>query len=145
VSRVRASAALADSIFHAEELWYDTARWPSFVPGFGRVVSVDADWPRGGSITWDSRPGGRGRVIEDVTWFSPREGQDARVEDAEITGTQRLRFAPGRVSLEVEYRLKEGNVVRDLLLVRRRMHRVVRTTVRRFAIELAADRELHVR
>lgn len=145
MSKVKASAAIGDSIFNAEELWYDTTRWASFVPGFGHVVSVDADWPRGGSLTWDSRPGGRGRVIEDVVWFSPREGQDVEFEDPEVTGTQRLRFAPGEVSLELEYRLKEGNVLRDLLLVRRRMHRIVRATVRRFAIELESDRELGVR
>jgi len=140
---VRASVAVPEPIFHVEQLWYDTARWPSFVDGFGHVVKVEGDWPRAGAILWDSRPGGRGRVIEEVRWFSPREGQDAAIEDPKLTGTQRLRFAPGRVTLELDYRLKESMWLVDLLVVRGRLHRALERTLRRLAIEAVSDAELH--
>lgn len=145
MGKVRVRARVGDSIFNAEQLWYDPSRWPAFLDGFGHVVKADDGWPRAGSLTWDSRPGGRGRVIEDVLWFSPREGQDLSVEDSELTGTQRVRFAPGVVTLELEYRLKEGNWLRDAVLIRRRRHASMTRTLRRFAIEVAAERELHAR
>lgn len=140
---VRAAVRIGAPIFAAEELWYDLARWPAFMDGFAHVARVDADWPRGGSLTWDSHPGGRERVIEDVLWFSPREGQDVAVEDPKLTGTQRLRFPPGGVTLELEYRLKESMWLVDLLFVRRQLRDSMTRTLRRFAVELAADAELH--
>jgi hypothetical protein len=45
----------------AEELWYDTSRWPTFVDGLAHVSKVDGDWPRAGRVVWDAKPGGRGR------------------------------------------------------------------------------------
>jgi hypothetical protein len=81
-------------------------------------------------------------VIEQVRWFSPREGQDADVEDPKLTGTQRVRFAPGRVTLELEYRLKESMWLVDLFFIRGQLRQSLRRTLRRFAIELDAEREL---
>ena len=73
----------------AEELWYDTVRWPTFVDGFGHVHKVDAGWPRelGAVVVWDSKPGGRGRVLERVVSFEARVGQTVEVEDEKIFGT----------------------------------------------------------
>ena len=150
MSRVRAAERVEGTVAEAEALWYDTARWPTFVDGFGRVARTDGDWPREGTLTWDSRPGGRGRVIERVTWFSAREGQDAAVEDERLTGTQRVRFTPEDgesvlAELELSYALKEarpGMVVVDLLFVRRALRDSLRRTLHRFATELDAEREL---
>ena len=77
----------------AEALWYDTARWPSFVDGFHHVVKVEGDWPRAGRIVWDSTPNGRGRVQERVAAHEPGAGQTVEVEDPRLTGTQSIAFA----------------------------------------------------
>jgi hypothetical protein len=142
VSTVSARVAVEGSIAEAESLWYDLARWPAFVDGFGHVARRDPSWPQAGEVMWDSTPAGRGRVIEQVTWFSQREGQDAKVEDPKINGTQRLRFAPGTVSIELEYELKEGTWLLDVLFIRRAQRDALRRTLTRFAIELRAEREL---
>ncbi|HEU4658799.1 MAG TPA: hypothetical protein VFR97_14820 [Capillimicrobium sp.] len=137
-----ATVPVEGQIVEAETLWYDLTRWPAFVDGFSHVAKVEGDWPREGRLLWDSHPGGRGRVVEEVTWFSPREGQDVAVEDPKLTGTQRIRFAPGSVTLELVYDLKEGTWLLDVLFVRRALRDSVRRTLQRFAIELRAEREL---
>jgi hypothetical protein len=140
--RVVATTTVPEPIFNAEELWFDPTRWAAFVDGFAHVHKIEGDWPRGGAISWNSHPDGRGRVIEEVVWFSAREGQDVRVEDTKLTGTQRVRFTPGRVTLELEYKLKESMWLVDLLFIRGQLRQSLRRTLRRFAIELEADREL---
>ena len=67
-----------------------------------------------------------------------------------MTGTQSVRFAPAgtdrvTVSLEWRYRLKRsfpGSAVVDFNFIRRAMRDSLGRTLRRFAIELAAEREL---
>ncbi|HEY8637974.1 MAG TPA: SRPBCC family protein [Solirubrobacteraceae bacterium] len=146
----QAAIAVAGTIAGAEELWYDLTRWPAFVDGFGHVTKQDEDWPRAGTLVWDSNPGGRERVIERVTYFEARIGQDAEVEDGKLTGTQRLRFAAlgdGRVevALELRYALKDRTPLTPLLdvfFIRRALGDSLRRTLVRFSRELAADREL---
>ncbi|UGS37957.1 hypothetical protein [Capillimicrobium parvum] len=144
MTRVRARVRIDPevSVFAMEELWYDLARWPAFVDGFGTVAKQDAGWPRDGSLIWDSHPGGRGRVVERVTWFEARTGQDADVEDPRMTGVQRLRFAPGGATLELDYQLKDYNRVLNWLFVRRAMGDSLQRTLNRFRIELEADAQI---
>jgi len=130
----------------AEALWYDTTRWPTFVDGFGRVASVDPEWPRAGTLTWDSTPGGRGRVLERVSRYAAGEGQEADVEDDRITARQRVRFRGDGddviVGLELDYRLKRstpGFWLVDVLFIRRAQRDSLARTLRRFAIELSAE------
>jgi hypothetical protein len=145
-TRIEAAGRLTD----AEALWYDTSRWPSFVDGMGHVARIEPGWPREGEVMWDSKPGGRGRVIETVARYTAGDGQDVEVEDERLTGTQSVRFAPvdeGRVtvSLELNYRLKRTDPLApivDALFIRRAVRDSLARTLRRFAIELAADREL---
>lgn len=141
--RVAATIEVPGPIFNAEQLWYDMTRWAAFVDGFNHVVKVEGDWPREGTLIWDSHPGGRGRVIEEARWYSPRQGYDVVVEDSKLTGTQHVRFTPGRVTLALEYRLKESMWLVDLLFVRGQLRQSLRRTLRRFAIEVDAERELH--
>lgn len=140
--RVGARVSVEAPVAAAEALWYDLARRPSFVDGFAHVARVDDGWPAEGRLVWDSRPGGRGRVAERVVRHAAGDGQEAEVEDERIAGIQRVRFAPGTVALELAYAPKQGGVAWDLLVGRRRLRGSLERTLRRFAIELAADRDL---
>jgi len=149
MAKVSAHVKVAGLASAAEALWYDTSRWPSYVDGLKHVARVEAGWPAvGGRVLWDSFPGGRGRVQERVQAYEARTGQTATVEDEQIRGTQRVSFAPAEdgvtVTLELEYELKErrpGMWLVDLVFVRRAQKESLGRTLRRFAVELAADRE----
>ncbi len=145
-SRVLPAAGVAD----AEALWYDLRRWPGFVDGFGSMALWEGDWPQPDArVVWDSRPGGRGRVIEQVLALEPGASQCVRVEDHQLRGEQTVRFAQVQggceLTLELAYDLKQpgfGGTVTDLFVVRHALRASLRRTLERFAIELQADREL---
>jgi hypothetical protein len=134
----------------AEALWYDTARWPSWVDGLARVVSLDDEWPAAGSgLQWESHPGGRGRVRERVVAFTEGEGQTVEVSDERLHATQTVAFEAleGGVSVSLSLRYElfgAGPLARvtDLLFIRRALADSLRRTLERFGRELAADREL---
>jgi len=150
VSRARATIELEAPIAEVEALWYDERRWPAFVDGFRQVAKREGGWPGvGGVLVWDAHPGGRGRVVERVTEHAAGDGQVAAIEDERLRGAQRVRFASrphGSVLvLELEYALKGGgplSALADRLFIRRAVEDSLRRTVRRFGLELAADREL---
>lgn len=133
----------------AEDLWYDTTRWPTFVDGLAHVAKVEGDWPRPGSrVLWDTQPGGRGRVVERVTAYEARTGQTVDVEDERVRGTQTIAFAPQkdrvRVTLTLEYVIKQERGVPffvDHAFVRRPMRDSLRRTLSRFARECRAQAE----
>ena len=135
----------------AEELWYDTRRWPTFVDGLGHVFKVDEGWPRapGAVAIWDSKPGGRGRVLERVVSFEARVGQTVEVEDEKIHGRQTVRFAPNTdgtsVTIELDYAIKQDRgvlAVVDFLFVRRPMRDSLKRTLVRFEREARAPADL---
>ena len=135
----------------AEELWYDTTRWPTFVDGFGHVFKVDDGWPResGAVVVWDSKPGGRGRVLERVVSFEARVGQTVEVEDEKIFGRQTIGFAPDAdgttVTLELDYAIKQDRgvpAVVDFVFVRRPMRDSLKRTLARFEREARAPADL---
>jgi hypothetical protein len=149
VSRLEASAIVPGRVSDAETLWYDTARWATFVDGFAAIVQRDPEWPAAGTLIWDSTPHGRGRVLERVSHHEQRAGQTAEVEDERLEGIQRIAFrADGentRVTLSLDYELKERNLltpVVDFLFVRRAVGDALRRTVARFAQERRGDAEL---
>lgn len=132
-------------------LWFDLQRWPSFVDGFGAMAIWHGEWPQPDArIVWDSLRNGRGRVVEQVLEYEPGVSQLVRVEDPQMTGTQRVRFGAddggGVIVLELQYELKRdagiGAVLADLFFVRRALGDAQRRTLRRFAVELQADRDL---
>ena len=92
----------------AEALWYDHTRWPTFADGLAHVDKVQGDWPRPGArLLWVSQPGGRGRVVEEVTEYEARVGQTVHLEDEHTYATQRVAFEPredgATVRLELDY------------------------------------------
>src|SRR3954453_19452502 len=124
----------------AEELWYDTRRWPTFVDGMGHVSKADEGWPRqpGAVVVWDANPGGRGRGLERVVSFEARVGQTGEVEDEKIHGRQTIGFQPGNdattVTLELHYAIKQARGVPrllDFLFVRRPMRDSLKRTLPR--------------
>ena len=148
--RVRAGVAVPGLAFEAEALWYDPQRWPAWVDGFGHVAKLEGEWPaQGARAVWDSRPGGRGRVVERVTAYEARSGQTLDVEDEKMRGTQKVTFEPGpdgvEVALELEYELKGANALTpltDALFIRRALRDSLKRNLTRFARELRGDREL---
>ena len=145
---VRVARRFPATVHEAEQLWYDTDRWPTWVDGLAHVAKVDGGWPEVGSkVIWDSYPAGRGRVVERVVAHEARAGQALEVEDESIRGRQSVVFTllPERVEveLELEYEIKKRSVftpVVDLLFIRRAMLTSLGTTLSRFGVELAAAR-----
>jgi len=149
MARTECSIVVPGRLAEAEDLWYDTKRWPSWVDGFGHLVRVDGDWPMAGSeLSWQSRPGGRGRVLERVVEHAPGVGQTVGVEDEALTGTQRVAFAPEegetRVTLALEFELKGSSVLGPLrtFFVKRSLTESLRRTLGRFAVEREAELRL---
>ena len=147
MGRAKASITVPGRAADAEALWYDPHRWPAWVDGFGHVISLSDGWPdRGAELVWESPPGGRGRVTERVVRYEMRLGQTLEVEDATMTGRQKVEFKPGPESVEVtlslEYRIKDRTPMTplvDALFVRRAMGDALRRTVTRFANERKAE------
>jgi hypothetical protein len=144
MGRVRAEVEVAALASIAEELWYDTSRWPTFVDGLAHVAKVEGDWPRAGRVLWDAKVDGRGRVDERVVVHEARVGQTVGVEDEKITGTQRIEFHPTergcRVLLTLEFRLKMDKPIAPVIDVfaRRPMKDSLKRTLARFRRELEA-------
>jgi len=151
MGRARASVDLPARLSEAEALWYDVARWASFVDGFAHLAKQEGDWHRRGArLIWDSTPDGRGRVIERVTAYEVRSGQTVEVEDPKLIGTQTVTFTPkpestSEIELVLDYRLKARTPFTplvDALFVRRALNDMLRRTLARFRRELRGDLEL---
>jgi uncharacterized membrane protein len=142
MGRVKAEVTVAALATAAEELWYDTSRWPTFVDGLAHVAKVEGDWPRAGRVLWDTKIDGRGRVDERVTTHEARVGQTVSVEDEKITGTQRIEFHPTsggcRIILSLDYRLKMDGPASFVIdrFARRPMRDSLKRTLARFKREL---------
>ena len=142
--RVSVTTTVPGRVVDAEELWYDPNRWAAWIDGFGHVAKLEGEWPQiGARLLWDSRPQGRGRVLERVVAYEPRSGQSVAVEDEKLTGVQTVAFEPVgdeiRVSLTLEYSLKEGNRLLDILFVRRALRDSLNRTLTRFSHERRAE------
>ena len=144
---IRATTTVPGRVVEAEELWYDPNRWAAWIDGFGHVAKLEGEWPHEGArLLWDSRPNGRGRVDERVIGYEARTGQTLAVEDQRLTGTQQVTFEPEggqvRVSLTLEYRLKERSVLTpivDLVFIRRAVLASLQRTLARFGHERRAE------
>jgi hypothetical protein len=149
VARVRAEVRVPGRASEVEALWYDPRRWPTFVDGLAHVEKVVGAWPDvGARVVWTSAPGGRGRVVETSVRHIARMGQTVEIEDERARGTQTVRFTPDGaevvVALELEFALKQRTPVTPLVeavLARRPQREALERTLRRFAVELRAERE----
>jgi hypothetical protein len=152
MGKVRVGQVFPASVHEAEACWYDVARWPAWVDGLRRVVSVARDWPRAGSdVVWESVPAGRGRVRERVVAHTPLQGQTLEVEDDSLRGRQTVAFDPAEgaveVTLTLDYAIKRRWLLTpliDLLFVRRPMAGSLAKTLRGFGVELAESRQAGV-
>jgi hypothetical protein len=148
--RISAKVTVPGLASEAEALWYEPQRWPVWIDGFGHLVKVEGEWPASGArAVWDSKPGGRGRVVERVTEYEIRAGQTLAVEDEKLRGTQKVTFEPGangvEVALALEYELKNANVMTpltDALFIRRALRDSLKRSLMRFARERRSDIEL---
>jgi hypothetical protein len=149
VGRTSARIDVPGLVSDAEALWYDHRRWPTVIDGIKHMDKVEGNWPRPGArLVWTSHPGGRGRVVEQVTDYEARSGQTLSVEDEQTYATQRVSFAPredgATVVLELEWRLKQRRPLMplvDLLFIRRQQREALQRTLRRFRTELVAESE----
>jgi hypothetical protein len=151
MGKVTARVDVAGKVSEAEALWYSTLRWPAFIDGLANVSKLEDGWPDtpGARLIWDSRQGGRGRVIEQVVSHEMRVGQVAAVEDEHIRGTQTVHFEAladdrTRVTLSLDYEIKRERGVKpivDLVFVRRPFRDSLKRTLHRFARELRDERE----
>jgi len=150
MGRARAALELRATAAAVEALWADPAGWAAFVDGCERVVEADPAWPQPGArLTWESHPGGRGRVSERVLRFEPGAELVVAQEDEQLTGVQRLALAPldgdpararVGVALELDYALRRRGpfmALADPLFVRRALRDSLRRTLARLARELA--------
>lgn len=136
------------SVHEALTCWCDVNRWPDWVDGLARVVSVGGSWPEVGSeVIWQSFPAGRGRVSEQVEAYEPLGGLTVSVHDDAIEGRQRVRFEPAgdgvTVELSLEYRIRRRSPLTplvDWLFVRRPMTLSLTKTLQRFGGVLATSR-----
>ncbi len=143
MGKVKAEVLVPGPRAAAEALFYDLRRWPAYVDGFGAVVTEDGGWPEAGArVLWDSRPGGRGRVMERVRAHRAGEGQVVEVDDERLRATQTVAFAARGddvlVTVEQEYELKDVRFPTSLF-VRRALADSLRRTMHRYRIERISD------
>jgi hypothetical protein len=145
MATVRVAQSFDASVHEAETCWYDTSRWPSWVEGLERVVTVEGDWPAvGSSVKWQSGPAGRGSVTERVTSYDPLAGQAVEVDDDSIRGRQSVSFTPVDggvdITLTLDYEIKRRSFITplvDLVFIRRAMAASLQATLARFGAEMA--------
>lgn len=133
----------------ALRLWTSVDRWPSFVEGFARRLSLSPEWPAKGSrVVWESNPDGRGRVTETVVESEPHSFA-THVFEERLMGTQTFLVAPAKegseVALRLDYELTRGGplgAVADAIFIRRALRDSLRRTLFRFEIEAEDEAEL---
>jgi hypothetical protein len=147
----RAALEMTATAAAVEAAWADPSRWGRFVDGFGALVSVEGAWPEPGArLVWESVPGGRGQVVERVLRYAPGVELATELEDPQLSGVQRLAFAPAKggegvggprvgVALELDYALASRSpfmVIANPLFVRRAVRDSLRRTLERLARDL---------
>lgn len=133
MAEVTASVEIPAPLADVWGLYFDPARWPSWVDGFARVTGSDGYPEVGGTLSWDSTPAGRGTVRERVLEHEPRTLHRVAFVDPQAEGELETRFeiAPaggeGRrtlVAQRLSYRLVGAGplgVVTDRLFIRSQM------------------------
>ena len=125
--------AKAETMIDADlkEVWdvyFDDARWASWVDGFARVESSDGYPERGGTLNWQSTPAGRGLVTEKVIDHEPRTVHRVSFDDPESEGELEATFEIQgdrvRVAQTMSYKIKHPGFfgpATDIFFVRRQV------------------------
>ena len=148
VARERAVTPLPPA--RALELWLDTARWPTFVDGFGVMERRHDRWPEpGATVVWRSKPGGRGTVTEKVAEIESPSRFVVDVFDDKLAGRQTVTIEEddrgSALLVELDYKLNQRTpamVVADKLFIRRSLRESIRRTLERFVVEAAEEAAL---
>jgi uncharacterized protein YndB with AHSA1/START domain len=132
------------------ELYFDPARWRSWVDGFARVSAADGYPEQGGTLVWESTTAGRGRVSERVIAHEPRRLHRISYSDPGSAGELETRFemlpagAVGRKTLVAQtqrYQLHEGGplaALTDRLFIRSQMRGSLQRSLAGLRAEAAA-------
>lgn len=148
--KVRVGRVLADAqVSEVEALWLDPESWTRYVDGFGALARTDGEWPHPGArVVWDSRPGGRGRVVEDGDSYEPGAKIVTTLQDGEMTGTQTVTLGEDdlgvRMEIELQYDRTNAGALKqatESLFVKSALKASLKRTLERFDQELAIDRE----
>lgn len=134
-SEVEAEVEIPAPIADVWEVYIDPERWPMWVDGFARITASDGYPDRGGTMSWESTPAGRGRVSERVLEHEPRRVHRIAYVDPGSEGELETRFeqvpAAGeerrtKVSQRLAYRLGDSSpltAITDRLFIRSQMRR----------------------
>ncbi len=147
MSEVEAEIEIPRSVAEVWELYFDPDRWRSWVDGFSRVTVSEGYPERGGTLSWESTPAGRGRVSERVLEHEERRLHRIAYSDPGSEGelTSRFEMVPAkgderrtRISLVLDYGLHDGgplSAITDRLFIRSQM----RGSLERTLIDLHAE------
>jgi hypothetical protein len=138
---VRAVVVVEAPGIEAEQLWYDSSRWASWLDGFSHLVTLDDGWPVDGRRVYD---GPRGRVLEKILRSTAGSGYSATIEDSRMTGVVNVRFETDnvrtRITVELDVEPKEKLAPGQRWWLRRKLREEWQRSLRRLGYELAADR-----
>lgn len=152
MGRVEASVEIAAPLADVWDLYFDPARWASWVDGFASVVASSDAYPQvGATLTWRSTPAGRGRVEEHVASHEPRTRHLIGFVDPSTEGELEVTFEQlpaadaesGRrtkVTQRMTYAVTSGGPLRaitDLLFIRSQQRR----SLERSLIDLRLEAE----
>jgi hypothetical protein len=143
MARIAESAEVSASLAEVWAFYFDAARWPAWVDGFGEVEAEDGYPEAGGSLRWRSGPAGRGVVTEHVLEHEPRRLHRIAFADPESAGELRTEFgiagAATRVTQELDYRLRRRGPfawATDVLFVRSQIRGSMRRSLGRLKHEV---------
>lgn len=132
------------------DVYFDPQRWASWVDGFARVTASDGFPERGGTLSWESSPAGRGRVSERVLEHEPRRIHRAEYKDPGSQGELETSFemlpAEGeerrtQIRQKLTYELHEGgplSAITDRLFIRSQQQRSLQRSLGELRAEIIA-------
>jgi uncharacterized protein YndB with AHSA1/START domain len=150
---VEAEIEIEGAIAEVWAVYFDADGWRRWVDGFVRVTAGDGYPERGGTLSWESTPAGRGRVTERVMEHEPRRLHRVEYSDPGSSGQLETRFemVPSgdgtrrtRVSLSLSYELREAgplSAITDFLFIRSQMRDSLERTLADLRLEVAARGE----
>ena len=147
MAEVGAEIEIAAPLADVWGVYFDPESWRSWVDGFARVTASDGYPERGGTLSWESTPAGRGRVSERVLEHEPRHLHRIAYTDPGSAGELETRFEmlPAgegvrrtRVRQTLRYELHEGGPVAALterFFIRSQMRRSLQRSLADLLVE----------